>query len=448
MVDGTGRTVIRKEVNNHPGRPGFGSICLAVLCIALFASPVTAGDRFITGSPNLSATIQGTNEFSPDQDATINVVLQNSGLIEYVFTYPTTITAADLPNTAKLMTVTLGPGAAPVVIKSDPQMIGDLKGGATIPVSFRVKFLNDAAPDDYVLPLAVRYTYLWSVDQYGQDVLQYFYKETGTTIPLPIHVKPEIILQVLSVEPASLNVGTEGFVNVSLKNVGNEDGREAVVRLTRNGNSPVQPVSGSVYIGEFPKGAVVPVQYRVFVTGDASALSDPVNVSVTSTNSEGDTVSTDQTTVGVPVGNKISFAVVSPRTEMNPGSKQVILVDYRNTGPATAYAASARIIPVDPFTTSDDISYLGDIGPGETRTARFDITVDSSATIKEYAFDSEVRYRDSLGNDLLSDRIKVPVAVAQASGLMAILTNPYVLLAIAVVIVAAIVVVVRRRRSA
>ena len=428
--------------------PGMAVACMIILCAAGFMiSPVSAGDRFITGSPNLTAAIQGANEFSPGQDATITVVIQNSGLIQYVFTYPTTITAADLPNTAKLMTVTLGPGNAPISVKSDPQMVGDLSGGSTIPVSFRAKISSDAPADNYILPLFIRYTYLWSVDQYGQDTLQYFYKETGTTLSLPIHIKPEIILGVVSANPVSVNVGTEGFLNLTLQNNGNEDGKEAVVRLTRNGNSPVQPVSSSVYIGDFPRESIVPIQYRIAVSQDASALTYPVNVSVVYTNSEGDTVSTDQVTVGVPVGGKIGFSIVSPENQVAPGSKQVILVDYMNTGSATAYGASARIIPVDPFTTSDDTSYLGDIAPGETRTARFDVTVDPGATLKEYAFDSEVRYRDALDNDLISDRVKVPVGVVQVSGIMGILSNTYVIVVIAVVIVAAVAIVITRRRK-
>lgn len=430
------------------GKARMAIVCIVLLCAAGWAiAPVSAGDRFITGSPNLSASILGANEFSPGQDATISVVIQNSGLIEYVFTYPTTITAADLPNTAKLMTVTLGSGEAPITIKSDPQMIGDLKGGATIPVSFRAKISSDAPADDYVLPLSITYTYLWSVDQYGQDVLQYFYKETGTTLMLPVHIKPEIVLGVISAEPVFVNVGTEGYLNLTLQNNGNEDGKEAVVRLTRNGNSPVQPVSSSVYIGDFPKGSIVPIQYRIAVSQDASALTYPVNVSVVYTNSEGDTVSTDPVTVGVPVGGKIGFSIASPETRVNPGSKQVILVDYRNTGSATVYGASARIIPVDPFTTTDDISYLGDMGPGDTRTARFDITVDPGATVKGYAFDSEIRYRDALDNDLISDRIKVPVEVVPVSGIMGILSNSYVIAIIIVVIVAVVALVVTRRRK-
>jgi hypothetical protein len=104
-----------------------------------------AGTKVLSGSPVLSATVSGANEFSPGTETTIPVVIQNSGLIEFEFTYPTTLTPADLPNTAKLMTLTLSPGEAPVTILSDPQMVGDLPGGDQMMVHFRSRIAPDAA---------------------------------------------------------------------------------------------------------------------------------------------------------------------------------------------------------------------------------------------------------------------------------------------------------------
>ena len=46
---------------------------------------------------------------------------------------------------------------------------------------------------------------------------------------------------------------------------------------------------------------------------------------------------------------------------MSPGSKQVISVEYMNTGETTIYSAQGRISAVDPFTSNDDITYLGDL---------------------------------------------------------------------------------------
>ena len=116
--------------------------------------------------PNSAAAVSGTNEFSPGDDAVIAVRLQNSGLNEYKFVQSGIINRDDLPNTAKLITLTLGAGDSPLVIKSDPQMIGDLKGGDSILVNFNVKIPRNATFGTYDLPLNILYTYLHNADQY------------------------------------------------------------------------------------------------------------------------------------------------------------------------------------------------------------------------------------------------------------------------------------------
>jgi hypothetical protein len=428
-------------------KPLFKTVLVILVLLLAITAPAMAGERFVSGGPNLTAAILGSNDFAPGEDVIIPVTIQNSGLLDYVFTYPNQLTAADLPNTAKLMTVTLGAGDAPVTIKSDPQLLGDLVGGHNIVASFKVKIASGAPLETYNLPLTVRYTYLMRADQYGTDVLQYFYKQQEDTLSLPIRIKPEVHLDVVSVGAGGLNAGTTGFLNISLKNTGNEDGKESVVKLVQNGNSPVVPEVSSVFIGDFPKNSTLPLQYKVSVSRDAEAITYPVNISVTYKNSEGDMVTTDPVTLGVPVAGKIAFSVVSPPVRMNPGERKVIAVTYRNTGTNAVNSAQARIFTVDPFTSSDDTSYLGDLAPGMEKTANFDVTADPGATLKEYGLDSEIMYRDDLNNDQVSDRVKVAVDVTPSSLVKEITSNPYALVVILVIIVAVVYFGVVRRRK-
>jgi hypothetical protein len=423
----------------------FISFLAVLVCICfVFIAPTLAGTRFISGSPTLSATVYGANEFSPGTETTIPVVIQNSGLIEFEFTYPTTLTPADLPNTAKLMSVTLSPGDAPVTILSDPQMVGDLKGGDQMMVSFKVRFAPDAQAGTYILPLMVHYTYLYYADQYGQDTLQYFYKTKDVTLELPIRIQPEILLDVVSVDPGHITVGTDGFVTVQLLNRGNENGTDAVLMLAPAPNSPVIPSVGSVYIGDFPEGSVVTVPFKVAVSANGEAQNYPLNLTVFYKNENGNFVSSAPVVIGIPVYRKISFEVVSSPPEVTPGGQHRLTIEYKNTGSAPVYSAQARIYAVDPFTTSDDTSFLGDMLPGETGTAVFEVTVDSSATVKNYSLDSEVRYRDGLNNDQISDRIPVPVSVIAPTGIQALLANPWII-AVIVIVALALIYVLRTR---
>jgi hypothetical protein len=394
-----------------------------------------AGTKYMAGSPQISASIVGTNEFSPGEEVQLKIVIQNTGLNEFKFVDSDIVNTDDLPNTAKFVTVSLGSGKAPLLIKSDPQMVGDIKGASSANTVFTVKFNSGAAAGSYTLPLAVNYTFLYAAEQYGFDTIQYTYKQVNETIGIPIKIKPDISIDVQSAIPEHLNVGTEGYLNLKIKNTGSEDGTKAIVEIHRNGNSPVMPTDSSVYIGDFPAGSIVDCRYKVSVSADAERQTYPVDVVVVYQNTEGDFVMSRSDTVGIPVGGKVDFEIISLPAELNPGNKRVINVEYKNSGETTVYSAQSRISAVDPFTSNDDIAFLGDIQPGKSAIASYEISVDRTATIKEYGLDSEIRYRDALDNTYISDTMKVNIIVNSPAGITALLSNPvYILIIVAGII--------------
>jgi len=401
----------------------------------------------MSGSPQLSAYISGTNEFSPGKEVQLTIVIENTGLNEFKFIQSGLVDRDDLPNTAKFLTVRLQPGDAPFVIKSDPQMLGDLKGATSANAIFTTKINADAPVGTYNLPLDLSYTYLYTADQYGVDTIGYAYKTVNQSVIIPVKIKPDISINVLSATPEHLNVGTEGYVNMKIKNTGSDNGQKSIVKLIRNGNSPIIPTDSSVYIGDFPAGSIVDCRYKLSVSSDAQKQTYPVDVVVVYQNNEGDFVTSRSDTVGVPVGGKADFAITFPPTVMNPGNKKVIIVEYKNTGDTTVSSAQARISAVDPFTSNDDIAYIGDLKPGESRTVSYVMSLDKSATIKEYGLDSEIRYRDQLDNTYISDTIKVKVDVTAPAGATAILSNPIYLSIIVAVIIAAVYLVYHFRKK-
>ena len=425
-----------------------GAGILAILVLAcVIMSPASAGTKYMAGSPELTAAVAGINEFSPGGDAVIAVRLQNEGLNEFKFVQSGIVDRDDLPNTAKMVAVALAPGNSPIIIKSDPQMIGDLKGGTSTVVSFTVKIPRNATAGTYELPLNVQYTYLWEADQYGSDTIQYLYRDKNETLDIPVRIKPELQFAVISSESANLNAGMEGYVHLVVQNTGQEDGRNAILKISRNGNSLVIPTDSSTYIGDFPAGESVPATFKVSVSKDAVNKSYPLDISINYENREGDTVDTDRTTIGIPVGDKVEFSVSQDPITISPGQKEVITVVYTNTGDVAISSAQARISAVDPFTSSDDTAFLGTIAPGEAKEAFFEIAVDGSATEKEYGLDSEVRFRDALGNSIISDPIKVPIIVESPSGIIAVLGNPLVLALIAGVVIGGGYLVYRKRKG-
>ena len=386
-------------------------ILLFIVLSLITIIPVMGVDTYIGASPHISAAISGVNEFIPGQDVNINVIVRNSGVNDLKFLTIGTIDRDDLPTTAKMVLVGLSAGSAPVVIKSDPKNVGDIKSQGIVTVPIMAKILSNASMGEYQIPLIIRYTYFTSADNDAGEYIQNHYRVVSETIPLTIKIKPQVKIDVLEAVPENLNVGRGGYLNLTIKNIGFEDGKKATVKIIRNGLSPIIPTDSSVFIGDFPRNGTVSCRYKVAVSGDAAKQTYPIDVAVTYENRDGDIVTSATDTVGIPIGGKLSFLSTSTPARVIPGSDNVITVEYRNNGDTTAYHSQARISAVDPFTSSDDTAYIGDIKPGEKVTARYQIHADDSAEIKTYLLDAEIRYRDALDNSQVSDTFKVPVSV-------------------------------------
>ena len=203
-----------------------------------------------------------------------------------------------------------------------------------------------------MLPLELNYTYLDNAEQVGGDSMIYHYRQKTETFQLPVKIKPLVTLEVLKCEPEHLNAGNDGYLNLSIKNKGFENGKNAVIKIIRDSSSPVVPVDSSVYIGDFPPNSTVTTRYKVTVTKDAGAKTYPVNMIVVYENRDGDTVTSDPVTVGVPVGGKVDLTIVSEPITVYPGTSGVFNIEYENTGAATVYSAQARISTLDPFTST------------------------------------------------------------------------------------------------
>lgn len=388
----------------------------AALLIGCITAPVSAGEKYLYGEPKLSAAIAGSNEFEPGDERQVTVMIENSGLNTVKIVQPGIINGDVLPNTAKLTSVALLPGDAPVRVKTDPQMIGDIAGGATAPASFVLKVERDAEPGVYSLPLQVTYTRLYATDQQGSDLTTYSWAEKTEIIQLEIRVKEIVTIAVSDVRVDSLNVGTEGFVYLKVRNNGFETAHAAVLKIARSGMSPVIPTDDSVFIGDLMPGQEAEATFKASVSKGAEAQTYPLTILLEYEDSDHQTATADGVTIGIPVGGKIDFAVVASPAPVAPGQKAVLEVTFKNTGSATAHSAQARVSAVDPFTSDDDTAYLGEIAPGESKSARFTVSVDAGATEKIYGLDAEVRYRDTLDNTQVSDTMKVDIEVRQTGG--------------------------------
>jgi len=256
-------------------------------------------------------------------------------------------------------------------------------------------------------------------------------------VQVPIRIRSEALLDVSGISTEEVNVGTEGYLTLSLKNAGSVDATSAVAKIARSGTSPIIPTDAAVYIGDFPSGEIIDCRFKVSVSRDAEAETYPLQVYLEYEDDEGTVRSTERRTVGIPVGGKVDLVVSRVRADLSPGDRNIIEVTYMNRGDTTAYRAQSRISAVDPFTSSDDTAYLGDIHPGEEVVARYSVSVDRGATVKAYGLDTEIRYRDALDNTVISDTMKAEVMLSERRGMAAYAKSPVVLLTFAALLIGA-----------
>jgi hypothetical protein len=416
-------------------KKGRSVLILLLLLAVCLVSPALAGTKYLEGSPNLTAYTAGTNQYTAGSDIQIPVVIKNTGISTDFEVAPDIVNRTDVPTTAKFVTVAMGAGNAPIVIKSDPQMIGDIASQGEQTVMFSATVNTDAAGGTYDIPLNISYTQFSYVDQYGMDTFRYYYVPMNVTLTVPLVIESEVIPEAVSATSDNLVAGADGYLNLTIANTGSLDGTKATVKVVQDDDSPISPVDSSVYIGDFPAGSTVSCQYKVAVDKDAGNKTYPIDVVVMYQNDEGDFVPSQTQTVGVDVGNKVNFAIQSSPIVMSPGSKRIIQVEYQNTGDSTVYSAEARISIADPFTSSSDTAYLGDLAPGQTAVASFQISVASDATLKQYGLDSEIRYNGALDDTYVSDPMKVPIDVRNLTGIQGIVSSPvYISLIVAVIV--------------
>lgn len=112
-------------------------------------------------------------------------------------------------------------------------------------------------------------------------------------------------------------------------------------------------------------------------------------------------------TLPISIKEEPMFEVSKVSGSLQQGETTEVRVSYTNLGKTFAEDSMARIIVMSPLSTGKSVIRLGTIGPGESRTATFNISAESDAVVKNYGIDSEIRYIDEDGETKFSENLKV-----------------------------------------
>lgn len=387
-------------------------ILIACIGIGLSVTPCMAGERYLSGGPDLYVSLGSASELIPGATTELPVTIGNKGTVTMEFYNYLSMQPMYSPTTAMSTIIEILPGDAPVLVRSNPQIIGDVQAGQIVPATFTVDIPQAAQAGNYTMLARINYKYVPRVEQEGNTDMTYHFKEGETVLPLPIKIRRMVILAVEKVESNDLGAGREGIINFTIRNTGQDTGIGTSIFLVPAGSSPIVPFSNSVYIGEFPPGSTIQPSFKVAVSGDAApGLLYPLSLYAAYKDFKGADATSPPVTAGVSLKDKISFERVNTSSVVNPGTKGPVKVTYKNSGSSRVYNAKARISVINPFSSDDDTAYLGNLDPGESATAVFSVKTDGGAMVKMYSADSEVQYTDERGTVYTSDNIPVPIDV-------------------------------------
>lgn len=297
--------------------------------------------------------------------------------------------------------------------------IGDLKPGETATATFYLK-LN--VKDGGMYPLQIKAVY---VDEFGEQ------KESdSTTFGINVSDAPKITVKNIE---SRVYVNAKGEVRVTF--VSDSNLEDASVRISAE--SPLSVLSSEYYIGNVRAGEEYEVVFKLKASSEAEPVTYPAKLTVIFKSLD-EYVELDPVRIGVKVNPKMEFEVQG-QPSIAAGEEKILTFRVKNMGDFEVKDATARITIVDPFSSSDDSAFIGDLKPGETANATFKISVDSDATPKLYALNLEVKYKDPEGEWAYSEPAKAIINVTPAR-------PPYGLYAIVgIILVAAIIYYLRRR---
>jgi hypothetical protein len=286
------------------------------------------GDNYYTmyGSPDLSASISGTNEFERGDTVTLYLDLTNYGRIIGFKEDQTpqnpkefALAAAELQEeykkpTALGITASLNSKSRQIDVKSGDQVVQSLKSGdkTQSPLKFTLKIGEHAPAGKYPLNLNISYDYQDNVRVYASQLItsgstptlanfreSYIYQKANQTLPIMVIVKRQADFEILN-NSGVLSAGSKKApISATYKNIGEDPIKDAVARLSIF--KPFSSTDDQAFIGTLEPGEEKTVVFRLDVDSDATPKEYGINSEIKYTDLNGDSVISESMKIPVVV---------------------------------------------------------------------------------------------------------------------------------------------------
>ena len=240
------------------------------------------------GSPDINATIVGTNEFDRDETITLPINLMNRGKflgfesvstpygIDEIYAAQTEVKLESqiVDATGIVASLSVDPGS-PLEVMSPSQLVGSIKSGqnALSPAKFDIKIDKNAKAGEYNLYLNLTYDYQRNVQISNPNATaqtydaSYWYAMMSQNQTLKLKVKTQADFEIVRTN-GSLYPGREDIVEIAIKNTGEEEARNA--RAIINPSDPLSTTDDQAFLYTIKPGDTVVATYKI--TADSKTV--------------------------------------------------------------------------------------------------------------------------------------------------------------------------------
>ncbi len=235
----------------------------------------------VYGSPDIQATIIGSNEFERGQTITLLVDLMNKGRLlgfdvenepsgaNDIFAAQTEIKLEDKIVDAVGISASLSAEPeSPLEVKSVSQQVGSILSGqnALSPVRFDIKIDKLAKAGEYSLLLDLKYDHQQNVQIIDANATSqtfdanYWYEMMEQNQTLKINVKKQAQFEIIKTN-GSLIPGNDGKIEITIKNTGEEEARDVIAIITPS--DPISTSDDKAYLYTMEPGGIATASFTV-----------------------------------------------------------------------------------------------------------------------------------------------------------------------------------------
>lgn len=294
--------------------------------------------------------------------------------------------------------LTFGRGSAEARAFSDAWQPGENRT-----FEFRARVASDAVQREYPVAATVSYTDVDGVQRASREL-------TAGIVP-----QAEVAFAVRNLS-SDLYVGEPGTISGTVGNRGPVPVERAVL-VYRSSSPHVAPVDGEVALGRLAPGDRRNFTFEVDVGDGASAGRRQLNLTVRYRDARGNPGTSDPLEPAVRLRPERDWLTVTPENAtFDVDSDNRLTVRVRNVEDVALSDVRGRIEVTDPFSSASRVAYVPELGPGETATLAFEVTVSEDAVATQSSVSLNVTAERPDGETVRLDAYVVPVTVTEEEG--------------------------------